>query len=151
VSKIKLKVIVMTKLSESGIMKDIFELKKKMIKVLSDAESEIEQLEGLKARAFSLGLFDDVDKLSEYIKQIEAIQDDFRGSFVVKIQMLSDEMESEDKSAFELMEHVRSNGRELIERKIKYAPEFIENLSISYENCYSDLEALFKRFEQRKL
>lgn len=141
----------MTKSSESGIMKDIFELKKKMIKVLFDAESEIKQLEGLKARAFSLVLFDDVEKLSEYIKQIEAIKDDFRGSFFVKIQMLSDEMEREDKSAFELMEHVRSNGRELIERKIKYAPEFIDNLNISYENCYSDLEALFKRCEQWKL
>jgi hypothetical protein len=121
-----------------------------MINVLRRADDKIMKLRDYEILALEFGMADAVDEIRECIKQIQSYRDDFSIDFLIKMDTLSKELEEDDVSVREFREPIRLRMKDLVKLEVKLMPGYINDLHISSEACYHELDDIAETWHKNK-
>lgn len=134
----------------SALMSKISNLQTNMIDVLRRADDKIIKLRDYEILALEFGMVDAVDEIRGCIKQIQSYRDDFSSDFLIKMDTLSKELEEDYLSMREFREPIRLRMKDLVKLEVKLMPGYINDLHISSEACYHELDAIAETWHKNK-
>ena len=134
----------------SDLMSKISNLQMDMIDVLRRADDKIMKLRDSEILAIEFGMVDVVDEIRGCIKRIQSYRDDFSSDLMVKMNILSKELEEEDVRVREFREPIRLRMKDLVKLEVKLVPGYINDLHISSEACYHELDAIAETWHKNK-
>ena len=133
----------------SDVISKISNLQTNMINVLRRADDKIMKLRDYEILALEFGMVDAVDEIRECIKQIQSCRDDLSSDFLIKMDTLSKELEEDDVSVREFREPKNLRMKDLVKLEVKLMPGYINDLHISSEACYHELDAIAETWHKK--
>ena len=134
----------------SDVISKISDLQMDIIDVLRRADDKIMKLRDSEILAIEVGMVDVVDEIRGCIKQIQSYRDDFSSDLMIKMDILSKELEEEDVRVREFREPIRLRMKDLVKLEIKLIPGYLNDLHISSEACYHELDAIAEMWHKNK-
>lgn len=134
----------------SDVMSKISDLQMDIIDVLRRADDKIMKLRDSEILAIEVGMVDVVDEIRGCIKQIQSYRDDFSSDLMIKMDIISKELEEKDVRVKEFREPIRLRMKDLVKLEVKLVPGYLNDLHISTEACYHELDAIAETWHKNK-
>ena len=106
----------------SDVMSKISDLQMDIIDVLRRADDKIMKLRDSEILAIEVGMGDVVDEIRGRIKQIQSYRDDFSSDLMIKMDIISKELEEKDVRVREFREPIRLRMKDLVKLEVKLIP-----------------------------